>query len=228
MDTALQSNFLDFATIGNVQPASRGPGREALPEHWKQVQQNLQNFCLKEFSDHAHFSAARSQAIETANIFAGTGAYSDMFSQSLKPAPDRQPWLRQRLGYDEVLQADLITLYNNCSTPIHSYNGAAGWIVVLSGECTVTRYREVINYDNDVNMLAKLKPMRTNRYHAGSATLVDSISSPILEMQTRTHLCVLINFHLRDHKDLEHYFYFPTYRNHDQEAFFSRRVNAEL
>ena len=228
METALQSEFLDFAAVANQQPAISRPDEDSLPQNWQQVKNNLHDFCISEFADHTHFTAVREQAIETANIFANSPAYTDMFTEALTSEQKNIPWTSQKLGYDQVLQADLITLYNNCGTPIHSYNGAAGWLVVVSGELTITRYREMINYDNDANLLSKLLPVRSNRYHTGSATLVDSMSAPILELQTRTQRCVAINFHLRDHNDLEHYFYFPTYRNHNQEAFFSRRVNGEI
>jgi len=143
-----------------------------------------------------------------------------------KPRQD-YPWHRYELAYDDAMQAELVAVFGDYPTPLHSYDGPAGVIHIVQGKLTLCRYGEVNNKVGTVSAIAKLQRQKMDVYQTTQCTLVDSIASPIVEMESNSERCIFFNIHLRDHADHPHYFYYPTYRSREQPEFFTRRVPAE-
>ncbi|MGD8641557.1 MAG: hypothetical protein PVG89_13075, partial [Gammaproteobacteria bacterium] len=62
-------------------------------------------------------------------------------------------------------------------------------------------------------------------------TLVDSLTTPVVEMQANTERCIFFDIHLRDHTDPPHYFYYPSYIDPQTQAqgngtFFANRIHS--
>jgi hypothetical protein len=153
--------------------------------------------------------------------------YSDKFQEAqTQPQPDRS-WSRQRIAFDNVMEAELITVFGNQPTPLHSYDGPVGIIYVLDGELTVSRYSEANNEISHCTGISKLNCQAVNRYRLTQGTLIDSILAPVVEMQANTERCIFLNIHLRDQSSFPHYFYYPSYLSQENEHFFARRVPSE-
>ncbi|WP_455366936.1 hypothetical protein [Kaarinaea lacus] len=143
-----------------------------------------------------------------------------------RPRPD-SPWQRQRFAFDSVMEAELVTIYGEQSTPLHSYDGPAGIIYVLDGELTVSRYTEISNEISACSGISKLNCETVNRYQLSQGTLIDAVAAPVVEMQANTERCVFLNIHLIDLPDHPHYFYYPSYISREKRQFFTRRVTGE-
>jgi len=153
------------------------------------------------------------------------------FSLQLDRAKSRprheHPWQRQRFAFDNAMEAEMVTVYGEQSTPLHSYDGPAGIIYVLDGELTVGRYTEISNEISACSGISKLNCKKVNRYRFSQGTLIDAISAPVVEMQANAERCIFLNIHLIDLPDHPHYFYYPSYISSEKRQFFTRRVAAE-
>lgn len=142
------------------------------------------------------------------------------------------PWYRYQFAGDGVMQAELITVFGECPTPIHSYDGLVGVVFVVDGELTLYRYAEKNNSISDCSAITNLDCQRVDRYAFSQGTLIDSLSTPVVEMQANTERCIFFNIHLQDHAEYPHYFYYPSYVSHTIQArqngaFFANRILSE-
>ena len=153
------------------------------------------------------------------------------FQRQLKKAKsesrDNHSWQRQRFAFDNIMEAEIVTVYGNKPTPLHSYDGPAGIIYVLDGELAVGRYTEISNEISACSGITKLNCRKVNRYQLSQGTLIDSSSAPVVEMQANTERCIFLNIHLIDLPDHPHYFYYPSYISSERRQFFTRRVACE-
>ncbi|HEY5603065.1 MAG TPA: hypothetical protein VIM41_08165 [Gammaproteobacteria bacterium] len=153
------------------------------------------------------------------------------FRRQLQKAKSRSRydhlWHRQRFAFDSVMEAELVTVYGEQSTPLHSYDGPVGIIYVLDGELTVGRYTEINNAISACSGITKLNCQTINRYRYSQGTLIDSISAPVVELQANAERCVFLNIHLIDLPSHPHYCYYPSYISRENRQFFTRRVTAE-
>ena len=167
---------------------------------------------------HTHLFAAALQQLQ---------GYSDKLQEAKLQTQHDRAWKRQRFAFDNVMEAELITVYGNQPTPLHSYGGPVGIIYVLDGELTVSRYSEANNEISNCTGISKLNCQAVNRYRLTQGTLIDSILAPVVEMQANTERCIFLNIHLRDQSSIPHYFYYPSYLSQENEHFFARRVPSE-
>lgn len=142
------------------------------------------------------------------------------------------PWYRCRIATDQVMEAELITVFGECPTPIHSYDGPVGIVFVVDGELTLSRYAETNNAISQYSAISNLSCERVDRYTLTHGTLIDSLSTPAVEMQANTERCIFFNIHLRDQRDQPHYFYYPSYlassdQLTDHRRFFANRIPSE-
>jgi hypothetical protein len=137
------------------------------------------------------------------------------------------PWRRRRFAFDSVMEAEMVTVYGEQPTPLHSYDGPVGILYVLDGELTVGRYLEISNEISSCSGITKLDCQSVNRYQYSQGTLIDSISAPVVEMQANSERCIFLNIHLIDLPDHPHYFYYPSYISRENRQFFTRRVTSE-
>ncbi len=153
------------------------------------------------------------------------------FTVQLKKAKSQSrhnlSWQRDRFAFDNVMEAEMVTVYGEQPTPLHSYDGPAGIIYVLDGELTVSRYTEINNEISACSGISKLNCETINHYQFAQGTLIDAISAPVVEMQANSERCVFFNIHLIDLPTHPHYFYYPSYISRENRQFFTRRVACE-
>ncbi|WP_455221977.1 hypothetical protein, partial [Kaarinaea lacus] len=138
--------------------------------HW----QHLKN-CLQDY-----FNAHREQAGYTRIVayhthkFAHTLQQLSEFQRQLETAKSQtchnHPWLRQRFASDNVMEAELVTVFGQQPTPLHSYDGPAGIVYVLDGELTVGRYTEISNEISACSGITKLNCRKVHRYRFSQGT----------------------------------------------------------
>ncbi|MCI0507232.1 MAG: hypothetical protein L0Z73_14145, partial [Gammaproteobacteria bacterium] len=87
------------------------------------------------------------------------------------------PWRRRRFAFDNMMEAEMVTVYGEQPTPLHSYDGPVGILYVLDGELTVGRYLEISNEISSCSGITKLDCQSVNRYQYSQGTLIDSISA---------------------------------------------------
>ena len=138
-----------------------------------------------------------------------------------------QPWTRQMIVFDSVMEAEIITVHGGSLTPLHSYDGPVGILYVLDGELTVSRYSEINSKISDTTGISKLNCETINRYRLTQGTLIDSLLAPVVETQANTERCIFLNIHLKDQSTFPHYLYYPSYNSPENRQFFARRVASE-
>ena len=153
--------------------------------------------------------------------------YSSQLQEAKSQSPRDKPWNRQRFAFDNVMVAEMVTVYGNQPTPLHSYDGPVGILYVLDGELTVSRYTEINNEISDCTSISKLNCQNVNRYRLTQGTLIDSLLAPVVEMQANTERCIFLNIHLKDQSTFPHFFYYPSYIAQENHQFFARRVASE-
>jgi hypothetical protein len=149
-----------------------------------------------------------------------------IYTAQNKPRRD-YPWHRYELAYDDAMQIELVTVFGDYPTPLHSYDGPAGIIYIVQGKLRLCRYCELNHEISDFCAITKLQCQSMDTYQSTQCTLIDSISAPVVEMETDNARSIFFNIHLKDHADHPHYFYYPSYLSREKPEFFSRRVPAE-
>lgn len=193
--------------------------------------ENLRS-CLQDYFNHSIDQSryARIVAYHTHQFVTAIQQLPD-YSTQLEKAQSRSPidksWKRQRFAFDNVMEAEMVTIYGNQPTPLHSYDGPVGILYVLDGELTVSRYTEINNEISDCTNISKLDCQTVNRYRLTQGTLIDSLLAPVVEMQANTERCIFLNIHLRDQSTFPHFFYYPSYIAQENHQFFARRVASE-
>ena len=153
--------------------------------------------------------------------------YSSKLQEAKSQSRHDRPWTRQRFAFDNVMEAEIVTVHGELATPLHSYDGPVGILYVLDGELTVSRYTEINNEISNCTGISKLNCQTVNRYRLTQGTLIDSLLAPVVEMQANTERCIFLNIHLRDQSAFPHYFYYPSYISQQNNQFFARRVASE-
>jgi len=153
--------------------------------------------------------------------------YSAKLLEAKSQSRHDRPWTRQRIAFDNVMEAEMVTVHGELPSPLHSYDGPVGILYVLDGELTVSRYSEINNEISDCTGISKLNCQAVNRYRLTQGTLIDSLLAPVVEMQANTERCIFLNIHLRDQSTFPHYFYYPSYISQENRQFFARRVASE-
>lgn len=142
------------------------------------------------------------------------------------------PWYRCQFAGDGTMQAELITVFGDHPTPIHSYDGLVGVVYVIDGQLTLYRYVENNNAISECSAITSLDCHRVDHYEPSQGTLIDSLSTPVVEMQANTAQCSFFNIHLQDPAEHTHFFYYPSYLyqslpNHSSSTFFANRIPSE-
>lgn len=194
---------------------------------WKQLK-----YCLREYFNHQSEQAGYTRIVAYhTHKFVHALQQLPEFFRHLETAKsdfsDDQPWQHRRFAFDNIMEAELVTVYGNQPTPLHSYDGPAGIVYVLDGELTVGRYTEISSEISASSGITKLNCRKINRYRYSQGTLIDSISAPVVEMQSNTERCIFLNIHLIDLPNHPHYFYYPSYISSTNRQFFTRRVACE-
>lgn len=149
-----------------------------------------------------------------------------MYTAQSEPRLDH-PWGSKLLAYDDGMQIDLVTVFGDSPTPLHSYDGPAGVIFVVKGKLTVKRYRELNPEISNVSAISKLECRNKTCYQSSQCTLIDSTATPVVEIWAKEERGIFINIHLKDNIEHHHYFYYPCYQSSQQPQFFTRRIPAE-
>jgi len=194
---------------------------------WDHLRNCLQNYFYSQ-NDQAGFSRiVAHHTHKLVNVLQMLPKFQRQMDQAKSAACDEEPWQRQRLAFDESMNAELVAIPGKQPTPLHSYGGPAGIIYVLDGELAINRYKEITSEISACSNISKLNCHKVSRYRSSQGTIIDSISAPVVEMQANTERCIFLNIHLIDLPEHPHYFYYPSYISSENRQFFTRRVACE-
>ncbi len=194
---------------------------------WCNVRACLQDY-FNDTVEQSHFT--RLVAYHThqfVNAVQQLSDYAELIQEIKSQSRHDRAWVRQRFAFDNIMEAELVTVFGDQPTPLHSYDGPVGILYVLDGELTVSRYSEINSEISACTGITKLNCQTVNRYRLTQGTLIDSLLAPVVEMQANTERCVFLNTHLKDQSTFPHYLYYPSYISQDNRQFFARRVASE-
>jgi len=193
---------------------------------WQQLKTVLQRYCVEE-SNNPEVSARVIQlGSELIQQIANSPQYAHVLRAARSEPMAEKPQLSHRLLSDEVLQVSLETIFKARPTPLHTYSGPAGLILIVEGSLSLTSYTEQVNALTDCTLLSKLTQKTVSHLQPGQGTLFNQDTGSIIEMHAQQDHCLFFNIHLKDEARYPHYFYYPTYHGTSPDSVFTRRVKS--
>jgi len=213
-----------------LQPAARAENAGSpagINSQWQNLKTSLVDYFKSQSEQVGYTRIVSYHTHQLVHAFQQLPEFSRQVEHAKTQSHYDHSWQRQRFAFDNVMEAELVTVYGEQSPPLHSYDGPAGIIYVLDGELTVGRYSEINNEISTCSGISKVNCQRINRYRFSQGTFIDAISAPIVEIQANCERCIFLNIHLIDTPTYPHYFYYPSYISSDRHQFFTRRVPSE-
>jgi hypothetical protein len=201
--------------------------RADLTYYWNNMKHSLQGYFVVERKSGRCAQRIGYQAREFVDKIQQLPEFEPIIYTAQNKQRNDYPWHRYELAYDEAMQIELVTVFGDYPTPLHSYDGPAGLLHVIQGKLTLYRYRELNHEVTEFSTITKLECQITNNYQSTQSTVVDSVATPVVQMQANSERSIFFNIHLKDNVNHHHFFYYPCYGSREQPQFFTRRVPAE-
>ncbi|MGD8640835.1 MAG: hypothetical protein PVG89_09430, partial [Gammaproteobacteria bacterium] len=173
---------------------------------WHIIRGCLQDYMIQESPNGRYARIIAHKCRQFINAVQKLPDYQQQMQSLQTQRPFDVPWLRWRIAADSVMEMELVTVFGQTPPPIHSYDGPVGIVFVVDGELSLYRYSEFHNAISGFSSITRLQCQRLDRYGVTQGTLVDSLTTPVVEMQANTERCIFFDIHLRDHTDPPHYF----------------------
>jgi len=143
---------------------------------------------------------------------------------------DGNPWFWQNVKQDHYMQAGLMAVYEDYTTPLHDYNNLAVISYILDGQVKLTRYQDQPSVISPYYPIARLVKTHAQYLTAGDVVITSPNSGNISEIQSLTDKSIILNIHLiKSCRDLGAW-YFPISPkpSENHEVFFAQRIRRSM
>ncbi|NOZ54020.1 MAG: hypothetical protein GXP08_12975 [Gammaproteobacteria bacterium] len=192
---------------------------------WWQLKAALLHYSISEFNSPALYNILMQLNVQYAQQMTGSPQYAQILRKIRSKCQHKQPWLSHCLASDEVLQVNLEAVSEQ-ATPMHSYSGSAGLMLIIEGNLHLTRYTEQVNALTDCSLFSKLVRKTVDQLRPAQGILLKQDTGSIINMYAQQNYCIFFNIFLKDNALYPHYFYYPTYRSLTPHSLFVRRVRV--
>ena len=143
---------------------------------------------------------------------------------------NHNPWFWQNIMQDPYMQAGLMAVYEDYTTPLHDYNNLAVISYILDGQVKLTRYQDQPSVISPYYPIARLVKTGEQFLTAGDLVITSPDSGNILEIQSLTDKSVILNVHLVKSCTELGAWYFPISPKptENNEVFFAQRIRRSM
>ena len=139
---------------------------------------------------------------------------------------NNNPWFWQTVMQDHYMQAGLMTVYADYTTPLHDYNNLAVISYILDGQVKLTRYQDQPSSITPYYPIARLVKTQEQLLTAGDIVITSPTTGNISEIQSFTDKSVILNVYLIKSLSELGAWYFPITPKpiESNEVFFAQRI----